>query len=280
MAAIEVTEDYKGLNVHTTTEGQDIEVSYVRSFDVLFTDDSVPITERPIVAFKDNNVPQEWSLHPHDAKLFCNSKELVVVSPFFYRVNVFYKSMPRPFSESAIETWDFATSTEPIDKDIRGYPITNSAGESADPPVTKDFYDLVLRINRNSSHFDEEQASRYIGTVNADTFKGFRPGIVKCTMIQGTPARAGYINYFVETYEFIIRWDGWWLRVLDEGFREITEVDPDGYPIYEVFKDKDGVPLSQPVLLDGYGNKLKDGVDTVFLEFEILRKMEFSRLGL
>lgn len=41
--------------------------------------------------------------------------------------------------------WEFVTTNEPIDRDIHGRPIFNSAGESYDPPITREVSELRRR---------------------------------------------------------------------------------------------------------------------------------------
>ncbi|NIP28171.1 MAG: hypothetical protein GWN55_11580, partial [Phycisphaerae bacterium] len=198
----------------------------------------------------------------------------------------------------------FADSNEQIDTDTEGIPITNSAGESFDPPITKPYSDMIIRYTRNEQTFDRLVAADYKNAVNSDTFLGFDAGHVMCTMFEADQMIAGTLTYYKVRYEFRVRYDevktkdsggstqtqvfGWKKRIRDEGYRERTgETNPDGSPKYSPIQDENGQNVSQPHLLDGSGKKLKDSViqdpplpETCFLKFEVHKKRAFSTLNI
>jgi len=277
----EVKEDYKGLLFDSQTEGRTIEQTFTRRFEVLYLDDTISMMNRVYLAKNDPHIPAEWDSHPSDEWLYVDHKTCRAVGPLLYEVLVYYVSDPDPLNQPAKVSWSHAESDEPIDRDINGLPIVNSVGESPDPPITKEVNDILLRIERNEQYFDSQLAEEYKGAINSDDFYGYLPGKVKCITFAGTPVRAAWLEYYQVTYEFQIRVrDNWKRRILDQGFRTKTGVDAEGTPIYAVCADSEGIPLSQPVLLDGLGDKKADDADAVFLEFDLLDSKPFSQLGL
>ncbi len=285
------------------------------AFDVEFDNNDVP-AKRPLMArIADDGttkVPFIWAAHPHDPWLFVKSKSVDIVGPFHFRVMVNYdctldsgtQTPISPLMQPPEVSWSFAVSNEQIDTDTLGIPITNSAGEAFDPPITRDHSDLVLRYTRNELTFNKLVASDYKDAVNSDTFLGFAPGHVLCTMFEADLMRAAALTYYRVRYEFQIRYDevktraggggiqtivfGWIKRVLDESYREDTgNVNPDGSPELEEIEDKNAVKISMPHVLDGSGKKLSAAAinapplpETCFLKFDIFKKRPFSVLNI
>jgi hypothetical protein len=285
------------------------------AFDVEFDNADDP-AKRPLLArIADDGttkVPFIWAAHPYDEFLFVKSKSVEVVGPVHFRVMVNYdctldittQTPISPLLQQPEVSWTFAGSNVPIDTDTEGIPVTNSAAESFDPPITKDYSDLVLRYSRNERTYDKLVAADYKDAVNSDTFLGFGPGHVLCSMFEADMMRAATLTYYKVRYEFRVRYDqvktrdangdvqtmvfGWTKRIRDEGFRERTgETNPDGSPKYKEFTDENGQKLSQPHLLDGSGKKLSDAAiaapplpETCFLKFDVLKKRPFAALNI
>ena len=289
------------------------------AFDVEFNDADDPAV-RPLLALVANDgttrVPQIWESHPYDSWLFVKSQNIEVVGPFHFRVMVNYDceldasdangtgQVPiSPLMQPPEVSWSFAGSNVPIDTDVDGLPITNSAGESFDPPITKDHSDLVLRYTRNELTFDKLVAADYKDAVNSDIFLGFGAGHVICTMFDPDEMRAATLRYYRVKYEFQIRYDevktrdtngdiqtrvfGWVKRIRDEGFREWVGSNPDGSPKYKEILDEKGMKISQPQLLDGVGFKLSDAAiknpplpELCFFKFAVNKERPFSALNI
>lgn len=268
--AIDVKEDWSGLGAYSEVNGIYQNLTAVRKFDVHFVNDSSVPASRPLIALDQDDVPQLWEVHPYNSWLYVSNRTVEIRSSTLFYITVNYSLVENPLAQPAEFSWSHVDNEEPIDRDINGNPITNSAGELPDPPITETFHDVVLRVSRNEALFNHVTASEYKNSVNANTFLGFAPGTVKCTVFEGEITRAAALTYYIVRYEFQIREDAWKKRFLDAGFREKVGTE------YEVIKDKDGVPLSEPSLLDGNGYKLPDGATPVFLEFETKQAMDFS----
>lgn len=284
------------------------------AFDVEFDDADAPAS-RPLLACLANDgttgVPRIYEAHPYDPWLFVKSQNVLVVGPVHFRVILDYdctldintQAPISPLLQPPEVSWSFAGSNVQIDTDVDGYPITNSAGESFDPPITKDHSDLVLRYSRNEPTFDKIVAADYKDAVNSDTFMGFGKSHVKCTIFEASQMRAATLMYYRVRYEFRIRYDevktrdtagdiqtrvfGWAKRVRDEGFREWTGMNEDGSPKYREITDENGQKISQPQLLDGSGFKLSDASiknpplpELCFFKFVVNKERPFSALNI
>lgn len=291
MSVIKVVEDWS----ERTVSGEATKLTAKRVYAVEFDNADVP-ENRPLLAFAATDgvtsVPNIYAIHPYNNWLFVESKHVDTIGPFHYRVTVNYSSTLNPATgqpqtpllEEPSFSWHFVTSNESIDRDVYGNAITNSSEEAFDPPVTRDFHDLVLRIERNELAYYPLVAYQYKGAVNSDVFLGFPAGTVLCTVMDATKARASNLVYWRITYEFHMRWDGWKLKMIEQGFREKNGTNPDGSPKYKDITDENGNLVSQPVLLDGSGKKLSQAAITagnfVKREFVIRRSLPFSVLNL
>lgn len=283
MPVIEVTEDWSGDVTDESFADESsllIQDESTRVFDVIF-DSAANSSNAKSAAAEALGLPAMYEEYPDDAWRYVASRRSRRTGPLRCQVTVNYDSEPDPLSQYPEYSWDFGSSSEPIDHDYSGNPILNSAGESFDPPIMTDVYDLTLRYRRNEASYSAPVAEAYIGAVNTAAFLGFAAGKVKCTKFAGTQARAAALTYWVVDYEFIVRVSDFWKRkILDEGFRVYIGTDAAGKPDYDIMKDTKGNPLSQPVLLDGNGEKLNDGANAVFLEFDIMKTANLTALSI
>lgn len=291
MAVLKIVESWKDRTADITPT----ELKAKRGYTVEFDDEDDPVV-RPLMAYWANDgttaIPNIYDSHPYDSRVYCESKHVDTIGPFLYKVMVNYtsplsKDTGLPVTPLLVEprwTWTFATSNEPFDRDEDGNPITNSADEAFDPPVTKDYHDLVLHIERSEAAFDPLKAYQYKGAINSDIFLGFPAGRVLCAIWNGDKAQAGDLIYYKVAYEFHIRFDGWKMKLIDKGFREKDGENPDGTPAYIPITNKDGTISSQPALLNGSGKKLTQAQitagDLSILEFTINRSLPFSVMNL
>jgi len=268
MAVTKVTENWKS----RTVDENETSLTPVREFDVDFDNADSPIS-RPLLARTATDgtttVPGMWSLHPYNSWLYVKSVHVEPgEGPFAYHVTVTYGSVTDPYSSTGHEpvhplleppeiSYSFVTVTEPVDIDITGAPITNSAGELFDPPITREFHDLVLRIVRNEAGFNALLAAEYKGAVNSDVWYGFAAETIRCVVFDGVQRRVAGLIYWRVTYELHIRWDGWRKRVMDAGYIELNVAGDD----YQKIKIEDPdtkikEAVTSPWPLDGAGRAL------------------------
>lgn len=292
MAVQSVVESWKVVGAASISA---TELKAKRIFTVEFDDQDDPVV-RPLMAYWADDgttaIPNIYDSHPYDSRVYCESKDVDVVGPCLFKVIVNYRSPLNkdtgkpitPLLEEPRWTWTFATSNEPFDRDEDGNPITNSSDEAWDPPVTKDYYDLVLHIERSEAAFNPILAYQYKGAINSDVFLGFPIGKVLCAVWDADKAQAGDLIYYKVTYEFHIRFDGWKLKLIDKGFREKDGENEDGTPAYLPIVNADGTISSQPALLNGSGKKLTQAKISAgnlsVLEFTVNRSLPFNVMKL
>ncbi|MHC4617206.1 MAG: hypothetical protein ACYTEQ_05575 [Planctomycetota bacterium] len=289
MAILSVKEKWTGLSVHD----QAPDAQATRIWTVKF-DTADPAAQRQFLALQHPDIPHIYQRHPYSMWLWCTGKRAVHRGPCLLEVQVDYGVRAirpgreeglggltdNPFDQPPEVDWGSSVSNEKIDRDIYGNPITNSAGETPDPPLTADIYYKVLRIKRNEMEYNPVKALNYAGAVNSDFFLGFAPFCVRCTRYDARSARSGNFFYWEVYYEFQIRFAGWVCKIVDEGLRECLGVDGEGKPIFSAISDDKGQPVTHQWALDGNGRKLKKGAPLAILEFAIYRPLPFSGLGL
>ena len=300
--SIDITEDYTGLDYSVAAEGVKEIEGFVRVFDCVFSDASDALAARPKLIKEHADIPKMWDNYPDNEWVYVSNVNVQPGNgPTHFKAIITYVSTPDPLNEVADITWTFANSNEPVDRDIYGRPLVNSAGESFDPPMTKDFNDLILHIETNEATFDPLLAYEFKGAVNGDMFFGFGPGRAKCIQYSGVKTRAAALTYWRVTREFQFRRQtavqgasdvGWKRRILDEGFRELKEIEGE-MKLANITDDETGMAVSQPVPLDGTGKKLalsdtplsdkitvENTGDAVFLHYDMYEQKPFSQLGL
>jgi len=258
---------------------------------VLFDDEDDP-RSRQFLAKGAADIPRMYTSHPYHRWYYVQAIDARPLNgPMLYEVTVHYGALTpvsgsdigEPVDPLAIPpkwTWPQAAVTEQIDRDINGDPITNSAGETFDPPPTNEVQEFVARVELYRAVFNPVLAWEYRGAVNSDIFLGFPAEKVKCTHYEGEEMQTpGGLRYRI-VMEFHVRWDGWKLRRLDEGFREYYGVNDDGTPDYRNILDTSGLQVTEPHKLKDTGRKLEVGGTPHFLEVQTYRTMAFAALGL
>ena len=260
MAIIDTVEDWSKRTYQSI--GKDH--SATRVFTVAFDDETDPI-EEPVLAHTATGIPLYGDFHPNSE--IVSVKDIIVIDnggPHFVQVIVNYTGTTlNVLAEPDIVSYFFFASEEPIDRDKYGKAIVNSAGEQFDPPITKKFYDLGIRIQSNEGGYSETDAAAAIGQINTRSFRGHAKGTVMCTDYSGTPQWHNGWKYWVVNKEYRVRLDGWDSRILDAGFRSLVNGK-----LVEI-TDENGVKRSEPSLLNGSGGVAPVGSTGVFLDFEI-----------
>src|SRR5438445_84846 len=95
---------------------------------------------------------------------------------------------PNRLQRPPVKSWRSPASPRPAAADVHGRPVVNSAGDPFPEAVLGDDVRLVLEITRNLPAFDEGMACRYKNCVNADTFEGIAPRLLRVETITAEPA--------------------------------------------------------------------------------------------
>lgn len=164
-----------------------------------------------------------------------------------------------------------------LDVDKDGAAILNSAGDSYEPALTEERSRPMLQIVRCQRTFNARIAQEFSDAVNSVLWMGADPFTVRCKPITGSlmwDADDG--DYWEATYQFMYNAKGWLRKILDAGKREIKVVSGTSHltPIL-----KGGVPVSDPVPLDGKGKALAVGGTPVVREYHGLPERDFGVLG-
>lgn len=202
--------------------------------------------------------------------------------PLLWLVEIEYNSvyiepqeLDNPLLRPAVVTWRTERTTRVLVKDLDNRAVVNSTGlERFDPPIEVDDSRLVLSVTRNEAAFLPSLAYLYKDAVNADFFYGVAPGKAKIRGLGSTRTTESGMSFQVTEYEVEFSEDGFQPNPLDQGYHEL-----DGGKLHKIL-DKDGTPVSAPVLLNGTGAKLAVGGTPVFLSFKAFRSLPFSALDL
>lgn len=210
-------------------------------------------------------VPRIGSPHPNDLYLWASNVDVLPVGDtrILYRADVQYASArggegqnSNPITRPPIINWDWEVVSEPIDRDPTGAAVVNVNGEQYDPPLTVEFADAKVVIERNYESFDPLVLQTYRYVVNSDTFLGFPAGTALLKPIRARSQTEGQFLYWIITAEIVFRVDpdgvytrSWHRRVLQRGFK----VRPSSGlpPVW--YTDTDGVRTPTPVLLKSDG---------------------------
>lgn len=289
MAVENVIESWEGREFSTGVDDSHDE----RIFTVLF-DGEDTIHKQLYQACKHDDIPKKYQSHPVKPGMYVKNVSARMTGPQSAEVRAFYgtagarggeeapyENLDDALSQPATWSWHGRQTTEQVDRDINGDPITNSSDESPDAPLTRPFSDRHLVIVRNEASFDAQVADSYCETVNADAFCGWPAGTALCIEISAEACWQGPQLYYKVTYEFLFRMDGWKGRFLDQGYRVKDATSASGYKAITIEND-DGeqVPIQKPMNLDGEGNLLPDGDDPVWIEPELFATSVFANLGL
>ncbi len=163
----------------------------------------------------------------------------------------------------------FTTITRILTQDYSNPPraILNSAGQQFHPPLEQEIYLPVVTAQKYEDQLLVGYARAYNGTVNSNEFSINEltlPPEVALFHMRQSPYFENGVSYWDTIYEFILNWDGWNAKPLDQGTMEL--VDDGVTDKLQVITDRFGLPVSQPVNLDGDGGKLDPSKAPVYLD--------------
>lgn len=295
MAVISVLEEWNGRQGNQVE--QDGEVAIERTFKARTNntlDDSVVILAHALV-------PKIFDPHPNFASSLCREVRAVQESPspLAWTVTARYSTQgledENPLLRAPVFTWGSQQreAAAEFDKES-GNPIQNTAGDSFDPPLPQEIFDLTLDVRRNEAVFNPLTINTYVNTVNLTTWHTFPPRTVKCNEIGATSEfdENLLLSYWSVSYRFALRLvqtfdltdpgnpillplDGWDQLVLNAGFAFLN-----GDGNLQVILDDAGTPVNIARPLDAVGGILDpDGpLEPFYLRFRIYTRSEFAGL--
>lgn len=272
--------------------------AYTRGFLVRTDSQAEPLSDisnAPGVAYMDE--------HPDDSSVVMLEFDVKPAEESGLLYVVSFKYGPAPFDSSegggeedpqyvaglmkqAVWTASSSVTTGPVDKDINGNAIVNSAGDPLED-VTSELAEFKLQVTLYAlNHATWMQYAReYTNAINDATWNGGAAGEWKC---QGCSARlnaethlGAAINVWELTWDFAYREGGWDPLLLDIGFNQ--RVDNDGTPSAAgtkraSAKGADSKGSKQPIGLSN-GVFVPAGTPPDLLTFELYKRKSFSIFG-
>lgn len=183
-------------------------------------------------------IPQLDAVYAGTSSVFLKEQGTEKVGPILTIVPVTYEgeigpggATDSPLSRPPKVRMVSQSSTEPIDVDGFGVPITNVNGEPVEG-ITKEINDWVMTVQRNFQSFNTYLLNQYLDSVNSDAF-GFPafglwlPGTVALKGVELEPILDGDDSYVSATATFLMRVPynttperAHWARYRNEGFYE------------------------------------------------------------
>ena len=172
-----------------------------------------------------------------------------------------------------------------------GVPITNSVFTPFDPPYEVDYSRLRLTISMNLAVAVPKEWLYYINTVNSEPIDIIedhtKSVIVHIPAYMGRcmgfsydrRIKNGNLFWAVDIEILIDPLFGWRPEFLDKGYCEDSNLlTSTGATQKNNIKDADGVPLAEPVLLDGHGQQLDlETFDAVYLAYAVYPELDWNR---
>jgi hypothetical protein len=240
-------------------------------------------TDREDVVSTATGLPAYADPHPADDSSYATtiSYTQLAETPLAWNVTVGYSSERElatgPQNDEVLISWTSEIYQESIFRDYDGDAILNSAGDYfIDPSPTREATHLIAKIKANvlsvpSWVIDYQNAVN----LNSVTIGGLVIGekLAKVQRIEiGERQERNGVQFYELSYEVHIHRDGWRLKPLDAGFRELVG----GVAVQIVI---DGEEPTTPVPLSG-GSLLNPATPStaVFLDFQIYPELDLTVL--
>ena len=155
------------------------------------------------------------------------------------------------FNQEPSIRWEQETLVVPMYVNQYGVPITNSAGQTFDPPIQVDVIIPILIITQNMANFSIQEATAVTGAVSKDFYFG-PPGTAQVVSRSAERAYKNGTDYWRVTTRIRFRQlDGngdsaWGTYIIDEGTMQLKGGEL--VPIYI-----NGERVTTPVGLNGKG---------------------------
>jgi len=247
--------------------------------------------------------PDLYDQHPENVYLTCRRLKIEnqADSPFHWIATAEYSSTPvkdkdqqrqhypDPCDRPADIEWNTVRYLKPVEKDINGKAVLNSAGDRPERAPEKNASHWVCTVSKNLRTVPAWLLDYNDCPINDDDFElgGVEVEAEKCCLMElrigKKQSENGFEFYPVQmTFEF--RKDGWVDSMLDEGFRK-KAIEGDTVKRKHISLPDDNGELtkvSSPVPLDGNGQPLENPTtdNAVFIDFEFYEPKPFGDLPL
>ena len=286
------------------SNGVSISDQYVVEYDAGTT------TERTWTANKEAGVPRIGDAHPSNNRLRVVSTSTVPggqddnSSVFF--VTVEYKE--NEFGVGTVTAPPTLTPTyrkfglsrvRPIETDVDGFPIQNSVGDPFVPAYEDEEHYTGLQITVQVPFVKWEQikTEEYRDTVNNKILFGeYQPGTAKLVSIEETSQLFTYNDIREYIINMSFTWHirkTWRAEIVDAGMSTATvdarqinpshEYQTESVRITSVENkkrvlDDESIATTDPVLLNGKGEKLPDGADPIVFKYQVKLDKDHNEL--
>lgn len=305
MAVIEVTEHPDGRN-GSLNELQERE--YTRVFTVKT---SSPLDGPEVVGDAPGlpRIYEPYAPPSGETDLGCLVRQITpepTDSPVIWKVTVKYSSAidsllnANPLLRPAEISYSAMGVAIPIEWDLEGKLIRNTAGEPFDPPLEIEDNRLVMRISVNRPTYDALRFLPFLGSINSKTFLGLKPYSTKCVRLDGTRQHENGKLFWRIDSEFHIRWirkpgntkritpapaggeppnayRSWTAWLLNRGYN-CKPLSTNGKLLPCL--NAQAQPVSAPVPLAEDGTQLPFTGNPLFLGFDYLPERDFNELNL
>lgn len=197
----------------------------------------------------------------------CVDRALRKVSPVLYELTVSYQAQSKE-GETPLDMLPRLSrrtiwSDEPIDIDADGKPIRTINRESYEG-ITERYPIFVYEVRRNVEGFNDVLWRSFSNAVNSEPWGPFGPGEVLLFDFNAEEVVTDEYVYFAIRAEFHTKEpplgatpeQTWYKRILHQGYY-INVLGSPPNQLVEHAKDKEGNPVTKPVLLDEQGKETK-----------------------
>lgn len=223
------------------------------------------------------------SPYPDDSTAVCNglSAQYIQKSQYIWAITANYgpptQEEDNPIKERVKYSYNFAQFKELIDEDIFDTPILNSAGDPYEDAIERDDSRSVMtvKINLSANVFSWATANLYRDKVNAQSWKGAKPGTVKMAGITAEDnwhQKCGY--YYSTSWTFHHNPLTWDKKLLQKGFNERVKNKDGDYIKKKILIN--GKEPTDAVLLDKKGARLEQDAQPVFKDHKIYYRVPFA----
>ncbi len=222
-------------------------------------------------------------VHPLDSGAYCLAVDINCTEEYGKKwlCNYDYGAPPEgqnPGEDPTLQppefSWTGIQFERPVDFDRDGKAIVNKAGDVFQTAVMRDDSRPMLQVVRNELTFNPALAWRLRDVVNSSEFLGAPAGKVKSSYPTASRKWSNeYGFYWVVTYQFTFDSDGFSKKLLNQGLREKIEDELKNIMVQ-------GVPITEPVLLDESGKQAEPDAPPVVLDFDVYNEVDFGVFGL
>jgi len=195
-----------------------------------------------------------------------------------------------PLLRSTKYNVDWIHMTKKAEKDKDGEAIVNSAKQKFLDLVEVDDTRPVLVAVRNVATWQQiaNLGLTYCNSINSSTWYGFPRWHCKVQSITSSELQSeNDVQYYVQTIRIEIGQEDFLVRLVDQGMGYMEIEEGNGGWKYVVAKDKNDIPVSEPVMLNQPYGTYRDKFDAygnpqpgLYREIHVYKELDFAGLGI